>query len=188
MMKKKYTLFLALLLLIVFGGCRNQTKSNELPAGLQSGQTYYTQFSLYQEENNFRTTNYRRGILIPINTPVTLVSIDSDKAYITLNSSGQALTIENVPKYTKDDMPTAFQKIAGLNKVDLSAFTKSEQESILAGKVKKDMRKKAVLAAIGYPPQHETPSLDGNDWTYWSARFNKFIVHFNNDKVVNIVD
>lgn len=187
MYKKTFTI-IVLPMLLFLGACSKQIKPNELPAGLQIGQTYYTQFSLFQEENNFRTTNYRRGILIPINTPVSLVSIENDKANLKLLESGQPLSIENVPKYTKDDMPTAFLKIAGPNKVDLGRFTKAEQESILAGKVKKDMSKKAVLAAIGYPPLHETPSLDGNDWTYWSARFNKFIVRFKNDKVAEIVD
>jgi hypothetical protein len=50
------------------------------------------------------------------------------------------------------------------------------------------MSKKAVLAAIGYPPQHVTPSLEGNDWTYWSNLFNRFVIHFKNDKVEDIVD
>lgn len=183
----KNTLFFALALLLL-SACSKQIKPNELPAGLQLGQTYYTQFSLFQEKNNFRTTNYRKGTLIPINTPVSLVSIDDDKANLKINNSGQSLTIENVQKFTKDDMPTALLKIAASKKVDLNRFSKEEQEKILAGKVAKGMSKKAVLAAIGYPPQHQTPSLDGNDWTYWSNLFNKFIVHFNNDKVENIVD
>jgi outer membrane protein assembly factor BamE (lipoprotein component of BamABCDE complex) len=102
--------------------------------------------------------------------------------------TGQPLTIENVPKFTKDSMPIAFSKIARPNKVDLNQFTAAERESILAGQVKKGMSKNAVLAAIGYPPQHETPSLDGDAWTYWSNLFNRFIVNFKNGKVDNIVD
>ena len=187
-MSKKYILFFAFSLLIGLGACSKQIKPNDLPTGVQIGRTYYTQFSLFQEENNFRTTNYRKGTLIPINTPVSLVSIDSDKVYLKLTNSGQSLSIENVPKYTKDDMPTAFLKIVGLNKVNLSAFTKSEQKSILAGKVKKDMSRKAVLAAIGYPPPHQTPSLNANEWTYWASRLNTFVVRFNHGKVEDIVN
>lgn len=43
-------------------------------------------------------------------------------------------------------------------------------------------------AAIVYPPITETASLESNDWTYWAHRFNRFIVHFKNDKVENIVN
>ncbi len=187
-MLRKRSLFFLLILMCLLGACNRQIKSSDLPPGIQIGQTYYTQFSLFQEENNYRTTNYRRGILIPVNTPVSLVSIGTDKAQIKINQTGQNLSIENVPKYTKDDMPRAFLKILGPRKVDLSGFSMAEQQHILAGKVKKGMERQAVLVAIGYPPQHETPSLDSNDWTYWSSRFNKFIVHFNNGKVDNIAD
>lgn len=169
-------------------GCKKDIKSSELAPGVQPNQTYYTQFSLFQEKDNYRTTNYRKGILIPINTAVTLQSIDSDKAELRLVATGQPLTIENVPKHTKDDMQTAFKKIAAPSQVDLKGFNADEKTNIQAGRVQKGMSKKAVLAAIGYPPQHETPSLEGNAWTYWSNRFNKFIVNFKNDKVDNIVD
>jgi outer membrane protein assembly factor BamE (lipoprotein component of BamABCDE complex) len=187
-MYRKNASFFALLFLLLLSACSKQLKPNELPAGVQIGQVYYTQFSLFQEENKFRTTNYRKGILIPINTAVSLVSIDSDEVNLKLSTSGLPLRIENVQKFTKDDMPTAFLKIAGLKKVDLTRFAKIEQDNILVGRVIKGMSKKAVLAAIGYPPQHVTPSLEGNDWTYWSNLFNRFVIHFKNDKVEDIVD
>jgi hypothetical protein len=187
-MFRKTIILILLGLTVLLGACNKELKPNEMAAGMQHGQIYYTQFSLFQENNNFRTTNYRKGSLIPVNTALTLLSIDSDKAELKLIETGQPLTIENVPKFTKDDMQTAFKKVAGLSKVNLKLFTPDEQAGILAGQVKKGMSKKAVLTAIGYPPQHVTPSLDSNDWTYWSNLFNRFIVHFNNGKVNNIVD
>ena len=183
------TIILTLLCLAAFlGACKKEIKPEELAAGIQLGKVYYLQFSLFQEQNNFRTTNYRKGILIPINTAVSLVSINSEKAELKLVGTGQPLTIENVPKHTMDDIQTAFKKIAGPHKVDLDLFTDAEQADILEGQVKKGMGRRAVLAAIGYPPQIETSSLESNDWTYWSSRFNRFIVHFKNGKVEKIVD
>lgn len=183
------TFFLALFgLSVLLTGCKKELKPDQLAPGVQTGQVYYTQFSLFQEKNNFRTTNYRKGILIPINTAVTLQTLRSDQAELRLLESGQPLSIENVPKHTMEDIQTAFKKIAAPTKVDLSQFSAAEQEAILAGQVKKGMSRKAVLAAIGYPPQNETPSLNGNDWVYWSNRFNRFVVHFKNEKVDNIVD
>ncbi|MCK9606567.1 MAG: outer membrane protein assembly factor BamE [Methylomonas sp.] len=187
-MHRKTFLLTLLSLIVLLTGCKKELKPDQLAPGVQPGQVYYTQFSLFQEKNNFRTTNYRKGILIPINTAVSLQSIRADQAELRLVESGQPLSIENVPKHTVDDMQTAFKKIAGPNKVDLSQFSATEKDAILAGQVKKGMSRKAVLAAIGYPPQNETPSLNSNDWTYWSNRFNRFIVHFKNDKVDNIVD
>lgn len=50
------------------------------------------------------------------------------------------------------------------------------------------MSKDAVLVAIGYPPITRTPTLESDDWTYWSNRFNTFIVYFENGKVSRIKD
>ncbi len=186
-MFRKNLILILLCLVAVSTGCKKELKSGAATV-VPSAQVYYTQFSLFQEQNRFRTTNYRKGQLIPINTAVALLSLDADQAVLRLEASGQTLTIENVQKYTKDDMPIAFSKIAGTSKVDLNQFTAAERENILAGQVKKDMGKKAVLAAIGYPPQHVTPSVDGNDWTYWSNLFNRFVVKFKNGKVDSIVE
>lgn len=171
-------------------GCKKQLNFGEpAPAvNIDSSQIYYTQFSLFQEKNNYRTTNYRKGILIPINTPVTLQAMNSKKAELRLVDSGQPLTIENVPKHTLDDMQTTFDKIVSPNKVNLRRFSAKERDAIMVGRVVKGMSRDAVIAAIGYPPQHQTPSLSVNDWTYWSNRFNRFIVHFRNDRVDSIVE
>jgi len=187
-MFRKNLILILLCLAVLAVGCKKDLKSGEAAAVVPQAQVYYTQFSLFQEQNRFRTTNYRKGQLIPINTAVALLSLDSDQAVLRVEASGQLITIENVQKFTKDEMPIAFSKIAGTSKVDLNRFTAAERESILAGQVKKDMSKKAVLAAIGYPPQHVTPSLDGDDWTYWSNLFNRFVVKFKNGKVDSIVD
>jgi hypothetical protein len=187
MFRKNYILMM-LCLAVLAVGCKKDLKSGEAAVVVPQAQVYYTQFSLFQEQNRFRTTNYRKGQLIPINTPVALLSLDSDQAVLRLEPGGQLVIIENVQKFTKDAMPIAFSKIAGTSKVDLNQFSATERESILAGQVKKDMSKKAVLAAIGYPPQHVTPSLDSDDWTYWSNLFNRFVVKFKNGKVDSIVE
>jgi hypothetical protein len=185
----KNTFILMMLGLAVFSvGCKKDLIPTETARVVPQAQVYYTQFSLFQEQNRFRTTNYRKGQLIPINTEVALLSLESDQAVLKLVTTGQLLIIENVQKFTKDDMPIAFSKIAGTTQVDLTPFTAAERESILAGQVKQGMSKKAVQAAIGYPPQHVTPSLDSNDWTYWSNLFNRFVVHFKDGKVDSIVD
>ncbi|MDD2759398.1 MAG: hypothetical protein PHH11_03775 [Methylomonas sp.] len=182
-------LVIGLVVAALLAGCKKQLSPYEpAPTQAPSSQIYYTQFSLFQEKNTYRTTNYRKGILIPINTEVTLQAMRGDEADLRLVDGGQILTIENVPKHTLDDMQTAFNKIVGPSKVDMKAFSQTERDAIMAGRVVKGMSRKAVLAAIGYPPKHETPSLEANDWVYWSNRFNRFVVHFKNDKVESVVE
>jgi hypothetical protein len=188
MFPKTIRFLLIATILAGLAACAKKLGPADLAPGISPGEVYYTQFSLFQEKNRYRTTNYRRGSLIPINTPVILNSIDSKNIQITLRDSGQKITLENVQKHTGEDSQQAFKKILGKRKVDLSAFTPDEQTRILAGQVKAGMGRKAVLAALGYPPQTATASLELNDWTYWSSRYNRFIVRFRNDKVAEVVD
>lgn len=183
------TILMLFLALTVAGlaACAKKYKPGELGPGIQTGDLYYTQFSLFEEKGRYRTTNYRRGFLIPINTPVTLVAIDSKKIELK-NRSGQPLVIENVPKHTNDDIQAAFKKVLGKRKVDLEQFSPAEQKKILEGRVEKGMSRKAVLAALGYPPANSTPDLKGDEWTYWSNRYDRFIVRFKNDRVAEIVN
>ena len=38
-----------------------------------------------------------------------------------------------------------------------------------------------VLMALGYPPTHETGSLDQDEWKYWYSRFRTYLVRFGED-------
>lgn len=169
-------------------GCAKKLNESTLPIGIKAGNIYYTQVSLQYEKGRHLTTNYRKGVLVPINTQVQLQEITSDDIMLEIFPAHTKLRIENVEKHTGDSTPQAFAKLFALNRVDLARFSASERENILAGRVAKGMQKKAVIAAIGYPPITETPSLDGNEWTYWSSRFNRFIVKFQNGSVAQIQD
>lgn len=179
---------LPLLLLPVLVACQRMLKPEELPAHIALGATYYTQFVIRYEKGVHLTTNYRRGASIPVNTPVTLSKITTKTVEVELNDSHQKLLVKNVKKHTGDDIYRAFDKLFGKRKVDLSKFTRLERQHIESGSVAKGMRKQAVLVAIGYPPITETPTLDSDAWVYWSGRFNRFVVHFKNDKVSRVED
>lgn len=150
-----------------------------------NGDILYTRFSLFYEYGIHNTTNYRRGIFLPVNTPVTFVSSAGNSIYITL-PNGDEISIENNKKYSGESLEGIFKRTFSTSHTDLSKFTEEEQNAIKAGKVNIGMSKAAVLIAIGYPPKHKTPSLDDIYWRYWSSRYNSFLIEFENDKVVNI--
>ncbi len=175
-------------LIIVLTGCNGSLKPEELPANIKLDETYFSQMTIRYEKGVHQTTNFRRGFLLPVNTPVKLVSISAKIAELQIVSSNQPLIIKNIPKHTNETMFQAFARLFGGNKVNLNPFTGLEKANIEAGTVVKGMRKKGVLVALGYPPKNATPTLKDNQWTYWSSRFNKFNVIFQNDKVAQIVD
>jgi hypothetical protein len=179
---------IAIVLFASFGCAKRLDKATASAAGITSGEVYYAQVSFQYEKGRHLTTNYRRGILVPVNTQVRLEDITSKEIFLEILPSHAKVRIENVPKHTGDSTTQAFAKMFGKNKLDLSRFTKLERENILAGKIAKNMSKKAVIAAVGYPPITETPNLNGDRWTYWNSRFDRFIAYFENDRVVRIQD
>src|SRR5678810_130705 len=58
------------------------------------GGTYFTQSTLQYEQGRYRTTNYRRGFVLPVNTKVTLVSMDEDEIVVRVVDSGAELTVD----------------------------------------------------------------------------------------------
>jgi hypothetical protein len=157
--------------------------ANIVPAA--KGDKLHTQFSLFYEKGVHRTTNYRVGTFVPINTEVTFVKANSDQIEVTL-PDGTGLKIVNIEKYSGEKIPGIFSRTLGKAPVDLSKFTAKEKTSIEAGEVEVGMSKDAVIASLGYPPKHQTPTLKGNQWRYWRTVFSTFVVHFDNDKVSSI--
>lgn len=142
------------------------------------GGTYFTRSTLQYEQGRYRTTNYRRGFVLPVNTKVTLVSMDEDEIVVRVVDSGAELRVENVPKHTNDTTLGAFGKLLAAAPADLSRFSEAEQQAIRAGHATVGMSRDAVLAALGYPPAVGTPSLDEPVWKYWDSRFTTFVVRF----------
>lgn len=151
------------------------------------GQVIYTQFSFFHEKGRYLTTNYRKGILIPVNTAVKFVKMTDRRIFVTL-PDGLELSVENVAEFSGENIKGIFKRTFSKEPVDLWLFTESEQEAIMSGSVKIGMRKSAVLIALGYPPKHKTPSLESNQWRYWQSRYNTFLVVFENDMVKEIIN
>ncbi len=69
--------------------------------------------------------------------------------------------------------------LSGLSKVDL--------KGVKSGKALVGMSRKGVMAALGYPAAHKTPSLESSTWIYWANRFRTVGVDFDaNGKVKKV--
>ena len=166
--------------------CPSTWAAKGVAASTPEGQTLYTQFSLFHEANVHLTTNYRKGILVPINTEVKFVKASKSNIVVTL-PDGQNLTVINIEGFSGEKIDGIFTRTFAAKPVDLSQFSEDEKRAIISGEVKKGMSKPAVILALGYPPKHKTPNLQMNQWRYWQNRFVTFMVYFENDKVTKIV-
>ena len=148
----------------------------------------YTLVNLHPDEQRHRlySVNYQQSGLIPLCSKVKIESVDKRKLTFRLLDS------EREYEYIfhnslADPIPTHLDKIFG-KKCDatLGGLSDVDRKGIRSGTVLSGMSKRAVTLAIGYPPEHATPSLDSDVWTYWKNRFGKMTVSFANGKVVGI--
>ena len=61
------------------------------------------------------------------------------------------------------------------------------QRAVRAGKVAIGMTQEQVIVSLGYPPAHETPSLDADRWKYWYGNFDSFLVAWDEERRVREV-
>ena len=139
-----------------------------------AGQEYFTRYTLVYEDKEWPTTNYIRGTSVPINTKVQLVSLGKNSFTLKFVDSGTILKIENIEKHSKRSTAQVAKEMLSEKPTAIEKYGDEMAAAIKAGTLRLGMTKTQVLLTRGYPPGHETPSLDGDLWKYWNSRF---VVH-----------
>lgn len=148
------------------------------------GGRYFLRYSLHVEEGEYLTTNYARGAVIPINTPVLVMEIKKKGLVLKRTDNDEVIKITNVEKYTKKDSGQIARGLLSAEPTHLDQLPEELAVAIKAGEMRLGMTKELTLMARGFPPAHETPSTEGDRWVYWSSRFVKQTVLFTNDRLV----
>ncbi|MEZ4385892.1 MAG: hypothetical protein R3A79_31525 [Nannocystaceae bacterium] len=158
---------------------------------LRASAEVYTLVNLHPDDDReLSSVNYLDDEeLLPLCTPIRVTFLNTEILRFTVLSSGKEYTFEfhdtmkespgeNVAKFFGTECDAAV--VASLPEID--------QQGIREGKALEGMSKQGVLLAIGYPPEHRTPSLDGDTWRYWESKLDTLDVIFENGVVVKIDD
>jgi hypothetical protein len=62
----------------------------------------------------------------------------------------------------------------------IGAWPRPVRDAVYAGKVSLGMTKEQVIVSLGYPPAHQTPSLDAPQWKYWHTSLGSYLVVWGN--------
>ena len=146
------------------------------------GRELYTRHGLRQEKNRWRSTNYGRGTLVPINTKVRVDDITSSAIKLTIVDSGKALKLANIEKYTGGGTDVLAERTLSTEPTDLSGF--EFQKDIRVGRLRLGMTKEEAILARGYPPVHRTYSTEDDRWVYQQNRFVTQTILFADGKLV----
>lgn len=161
------------------------------PFEIDTLRTYYTGVNFWHEYKQHLTTNYQRGVFVPVNSRVRFSPVmhrdgprrrmdEIAELTVRLIDSKTTIRIMNVSRHAKVSLNEVVYRMFSPEPVDLSVFDEKMQLLIKSGTLRKGMTKYQVLLTRGYPPAHETPSLESDTWTYWSGRFSSHVLVFSN--------
>jgi hypothetical protein len=154
------------------------------------GAVVKTLTNLHPDEQRSRlyAVNYQMPGLIPVCSDVTIVDASQKRLIFKVNSSGRQYSYD-YHRSAVDPMEIHLQQYFGsqCDSAGMQRLSAIDKEGIKEGVAKVGMSKAGVIFAIGYPPKHETPSLDKAEWKYWRNRFgNMFVVFDQQGKVSEI--
>lgn len=181
--------FLLGAMLFVFLGSAGCAVSVAESVPQYAGQQLYTQFNMWYDKERIHCVNYSISQKIPVNTPVTIVSVDSEKIVFYENDTpGHTVFIFNKEKFSHASSAELVKRHFAPTKVNLAAFTPEEQTFInqFDGYWVPGIRKEAVIVARGYPSPHRTPSVENNEWIYWRNKWVSKTIGFVNGKVATV--
>ena len=185
-MKPFRTLIIVISVSLAMASCSTTRNTSIVPF---TDDVYYTQINMWAYKGNVDTLNYSIEVKIPVNTPVRISYVDTYYiSFDTEDGSGPSYRVVKNYKYTRLLMQEVFYRYFNLSKVDLSRFPDVDQDFIkwFDGYYHPGVSKEAVIIGRGYPPEHRTPSLDGNTWIYWRNRWKSKSLEFVDGKTVNL--
>src|SRR5690606_23581052 len=144
----------------------------------QVGERYFTRVSFFYERGKHLATNYSRGVAVPANTEIELTDLDDESFDIRIADSGLEIKIVNVEKYTGMSARDLAARYLSEQRADLDRLPKEARAAVKSGELRLGMTKELALLARGYPPIHETPSVESDRWVYWTSRFVKLTIVF----------
>ncbi len=132
------------------------------------------------------TLNYQLPNLIPMCTEVEVVKQSKKKLAFLWNDVEYVMQYDKHTKKAGVSFDTVLADFFG-PKCDagkVKQLSQLDQKGIRKGIPYEGMTKQGILYAMGRPPRHATPDLDGYTWMYWLNRFKRKAIDFDDKGVV----
>lgn len=188
-MRKVIAVFAASVVgVIVLAGCVTTSPREAAKSEPELSEDVYLANNIHaQDDGQYYTASYAnwtdcgRHRIIPVNTPVAIRDWAKGFVILGMTEDKRTVYVEFDPTHMDMDKEKYIDTITTSKKVDLGELSEVDQEGIEKGKAKVGMTKDGIRMALGYPAEHETPSLDDDIWTYWTNRWGTYDVIFNED-------
>lgn len=146
---------------------------------------YYLRHNLFLQKKNIHYTANRLSYrFIPVNTETTIHQIDGERIKFSTSQYGETFYIINQIQYSRQSMGDIFRRTFSEKPEEISATSVKNRPLINEARSAPRMSKLELIMALGYPPFHETKSLESNQWIYWISIRRKVDFLFDNNEVI----
>ena len=163
-------------LLTILAGCGSS-------APLPNGGNLLTLTNLRARGNQLTSINEWRGrTIIPACTPVQVTSVRGRQILFTMAGTRYRYVIHRTSRLP---VQVHFERYFGVACPKLDQMSAVDQQGVRLGLPAVGMTRAGVVTALGYPPDHRTPALEGGAWTFWGNP-GSVVVYFQGDTVAQI--
>jgi hypothetical protein len=171
------------LVLLAACGATAQASAQTVPAAGQSG---FTCCTFHHDGDWISDANWFIRPKIPAGTPIRVVEYGAWRITVDIGGRRMSLGLD----YGRNQSLRTWAQlliVAEDPKDRIAEWPVSVREAVNAGKVALGMTKEQVIAALGYPPAHATPSLDTARWKYWYSTHDTYLVSWDESGQVSEV-
>jgi len=156
----------------------------------------YTKVNIHTQSKNAGTArasyaNYTDPgaghVIVPAGTKIVVTDKSRKSFTFTYEDGKNEVLFEFHQPRMGMSLDEYLDKITSAEPVSLSGLSELDRKGVAEGKAKIGMSRDGVMAALGYPATHKTPSLESKTWIYWTNRFRSIAVEFDDKGKVKAV-
>ncbi len=141
----------------------------------------FTCCNLHYSKDWINDGNYAELPMIPVGTPMELLSYGRNRAYVKIDGKPMRLGHDYGRDQESLEAWVAKVVVADDPRPRIAGYSPAVQEAIRLGKVMVGMTREQAIVAVGYPMTSETFSLDAPVWKIWQSGSGEYALNFRSD-------
>jgi hypothetical protein len=135
----------------------------------------FTCCNLHYENDWISDANWSSLPMFPAGQPIKITDYGRYRIHTELDGKSMRLGLD----YGRNESLGQYARkivVAQDPKAKIATWPAGVREAVRLGKIMPGMTKEQVIVSLGYPPTHQTPTLDAPQWKYWYTRVGTFLV------------
>jgi hypothetical protein len=147
-------------------------------AGAQELFQGYTCCNLHYDSDWISDANWAQLPMIPAGAPIKVLSYGSNRVSVEID--GKPFRIGQDYGRNEESLEKYISKLVVKSnpKAKIERYPDKVRAAIRMGRVIPGMTHEQALISVGYPPTHQTRTLDARVWNHWQSRAGRYEIHW----------